>query len=370
MICITLTLYLPFATKWLIKKIDVQLGVRAKTTPLVIGPKGSKFDLVLHELYFSNRIGEEVKTADLREILETDPGLPIPLYIKVTARKKYPIVGTTIDYLSFRFLEIARGETLTLLGDCIVRARVGEDLKLKPGDKLISDPLNVFDIAGEYPLRMHVRGILAATDTVDDDAVFVDTKTAWIIAGTGHGHMDVRKAGDDVILNRTENSVSANASLLHFQEINQKNIDSFHFHADLDHLPITAIIVVPNGRKLLALLRGKYNSDSAVLKALLPFSVVQEMMGMVLKAKRHIDTNHVFVTVSTALFLLLVVLLSLRLRKKEMETIFLIGCSRGTIFWLQALELFIILPVSALIAGHASWLTTQFAEELILGIRL
>ena len=39
-------------------------------------------------------------------------------------------------------------------------------------------------------------GILAPTSTPDDEAVFVDIKTAWVISGIGHGHEDVVTAED------------------------------------------------------------------------------------------------------------------------------------------------------------------------------
>ncbi len=47
----------------------------------------------------------------------------------------------------------------------------------------MSSPESVFDITGVYPLKMNVVGILQPTGTPDDDAVFVDVKTAWVIGG-------------------------------------------------------------------------------------------------------------------------------------------------------------------------------------------
>ena len=55
------------------------------------------------------------------------------------------------------------------------------------GGHVVSSPESVFDLAGVYPLKMAVVGVLAPTHTPDDDAVFVDVKTAWVIAGLAHG---------------------------------------------------------------------------------------------------------------------------------------------------------------------------------------
>ena len=73
----------------------------------------------------------------------------------------------------------------------------------------MSDPENVFDLAGSYPIIMHVRGVLAPTGTADDGAVFVDIKTEWLIMGIMHGHQDVEKADPSLLLGRdTTNNIS------------------------------------------------------------------------------------------------------------------------------------------------------------------
>jgi putative ABC transport system permease protein len=67
----------------------------------------------------------------------------------------------------------------------------------------------------------------------------------------------------------------------------------------------------------------------------------------------------------TMLFLVLVVLLSLRLRQAEMDTMFKLGCSRQTMVWLQAAELSIVLGISLAAAGVLSWATWMFGTDLI-----
>ena len=63
----------------------------------------------------------------------------------------------------------------------VIGADVAKQLSLKTGDSLISTPETVFDIAGIYPLKMNIVGVLKQSHTPDDRAVFVDLKTAWII---------------------------------------------------------------------------------------------------------------------------------------------------------------------------------------------
>ena len=130
---------------------------------------------------------------DLDAINASRLALGLPVLNKYAARGQ-PIVGTSLEYFDFRGLHIAAGAGLTRLGDCVLGAAAAEKLRLHPGDKLMSDPENVLDIAGSYPINMHVAGILAAAGTADDGAVFVDLKTVWLIMGIMHGHQDIAKA--------------------------------------------------------------------------------------------------------------------------------------------------------------------------------
>ena len=195
---------------------------RAVSTPLVIGAKGSALDLVMNTLYFGDERPEAISMEAVNRIWDSELALPIPMYTRFKARG-YPIVGTTLDYFEFRRLKIASGRTLAVLGECVLGARAAEDLKLKPGDSLVSSPESLFDLAGVYPLKMKVVGVLEKAHTSDDLAVFVDLKTAWVIQGLGHGHQDVTQLKDPtLVLKRSGSNVAATAKLYHYTEISEK----------------------------------------------------------------------------------------------------------------------------------------------------
>lgn len=363
--CITLTGYLPVTFHWLVDHFQGQLTARAQTTPLVLGAKGNRFDLALHALYF--RVGAPA-TITMQEVDNIRAGGladPIPLDIQFRARG-FPIVGTSLEYFSFRGLEVTDGSPLVRLGDCVLGAGVARALRLGPGDRLTTDPENVFDISGTYPLNMRVVGVLAEAHCPDDEAVFVDLKTSWIIQGIGHGHQDLTTTDDDkVILERTDKKVVARDSLFQYTEITEDNLASFHFHGDPAGFPITACIVLPHDQKSEVLLLGRYGSPKARAQILKPVDVVKELMEMVFKVRRFFDATIVLVAVSTGLFLVLVVLLSLRLRRREMETMFKLGCSRLTIFWLQSVELATILLASFTLALALASVTMYFAPMVM-----
>jgi putative ABC transport system permease protein len=205
---------------------------RARTTTLLIGAKGSSLDLVMNSLYFSDVIPGQISMTATEQIMHSELALPIPLYVRFKARG-FPIVATIIDYFDFRKLKISKGRGLAYLGECLLGAEAARALNLQPGDSLISSPESLFDLAGVYPLKMKVVGIVAATQSADDRAVFVDLKTGWVIAGIGHGHTDVEQAGDPtVILERKDDNIIANTKLMEYTEITEQNLDSFYFHGN------------------------------------------------------------------------------------------------------------------------------------------
>ena len=107
----------------------------------------------------------------------------------------------------------------------------------------------------------------------------MDYRTAWVIAGLGHGHEDLANVQDpDVLLGRDGDTYRANAKLLQFNEITDENIDSFHFHGSPANYPITAIIALPHDEKAGALLRGRYvgaGEDGELQQILVPGDVIE-----------------------------------------------------------------------------------------------
>jgi putative ABC transport system permease protein len=338
--CLTLTAVLPLTAHLLISHYGESLMARARSTPLVVGAKGNRFDLVLKALYFGSAQVDPIRMAEVESIYDSELAVPIPLHLCYTARK-YPIVGTTLEYFEFRGLRVCRGSLPHRLGQAVLGAKVAAALQLGPGDSLFSDQRSLYDITKTYPLKMQIVGVLAAANSPDDNAVFVDIKTTWIIAGITHGHQDARTVDDSLILQRTDEDVTTSDAIVEYNEVTPENIDSFHTHGDPGELPLSAIIVVPNDPKSATIIKGRY-SLSETHRMLVPEEVVEELMGLVFRVKRFFDANFALITLSTVLFIILVVLLSQRIRKREMETMYKIGCSRMTTFWLQAAELAIV----------------------------
>lgn len=366
--CVTLISFLPLSLELLLSESQRQLMARAETTPLLVGAKGSALDLVMNSLYFGTTVPEVVPMAAVDRVADSDLASPIPLYVRFKARG-FPIVGTTLDYFDYRGLAITAGRNLTLLGECVVGARVAQALNLRPGDSLLSSAETLFDLAGIYPLKMRVVGVLAPTQGPDDLAVFIDLKTAWVIQGLIHGHADVREVTDPtLVMERSAGNVTVTAKIAQYTEITDKNIDSFHLHGAPGGYPISAIIAVPRDDKASALLRGRYVGAASATESqqiLVPGKIVGELLDIIFQIKSLLDAVILVVGIATVLALTLVFALSLRLRHREIQTIFKLGCSRSTIARLMGAEIAIILAASGAITALLLTIAAHYDDVLV-----
>ena len=372
---VVLTVLLPVTIRILLWQFNQKIASRADATQAVVGATGSNLDLALNATYF--RINPDMKPIRYDEskyIEETGLAVAIPIHARFTA-KSFHVVGTSLDYFELRGLEIDTGFAFGTLGDCVLGSEVASKLGLQPGQRLESDRRNALAFAGETPLRMTVAGVQKPSGSPDDRTVFVDVKTAWVIEGLGHGHEDLSDAaeGSVQVLKKTDKQIIASAGVTEFIEITNDNIDSFHFHGNVDDFPLTSIIVITDSDENETILEGRYQTDPNRngLQLTRPPVVIRELMAMVLRVNRFFEANSLLVGLATGMLLVLVIVLSLRLRAREMETMFRIGCRRGTIIWLQAWELAIIFTTAAvLLTGLIIWvwsISGGLVQSLLIG---
>jgi len=330
-----------------VRHAQADLRARAASTPQIVGTKGSALDLMMTALYFKK---ENLASLSLKEMPEGG----IPLHVRFEAQKA-PIVGTALEYFAFRGLALKAGKQITRLGDCVLGARLADERGLKPGDAIFSTPEQTFDMAGTYPLKMRITGVLTANGTPDDDAVFCDLKTAWLIEGRAHGHDDVK--GTDVLQEEEHNTV-ANAAVRMFQEVTEANLNSFHFHGDTGEYPISAAIVVPPDAKTEALMAGQY-AKSKTAQLIRPRDDMEGLLTQLVRLEGF-ATTMLLTTAGAALFVsALVFALSFRLRKREFTTLEDIGVSRVSLIRVKSLEIVLIalfaMGIAALLYAVANW---------------
>jgi len=367
---IMLIVYLPLALRVLVRQSADELTARAAATPQLVGAKGSPLELALSSLYFESDTPELTTFAQATRINETRLAQAIPLYVRFHVRSQ-PIVGTDIEYFGFRELELAQGRAMATLGECVVGARAARELAVGVGDSVISSPESVFDLAGVYPLKMSVVGVLEPSHTPDDIAVFVDLKTAWIIQGLVHGHMDMTSLEASTgVLSRDESNVVANASVVQYTEITPDNIGSFHFHGTVDDYPISAVIAVPHDQKSGTILMGRYEAADDSAQVLQPTSVMNELLDTVLTVQSFVIAGMLLAGLAALATAVLVVVLSLRLRKKEIETMVKIGGSRSRILSVLATEIVVVVALAVSLALILTAATATFGSAAIRSLLL
>ena len=362
---IMLIVYLPVALRVLVKQSAAELTARAEATPLLVGAKGSPLELALSSLYFESDTPELTTYAEAERIADSDLAQAIPLYVRFKVRQQ-PIVGTSLEYFELRGLKFADGRAMVMLGDCVLGARVAEALDVAVGGTVISSPESVFDIAGVYPLKMSVVGVLEPSYTADDVAVFVDLKTAWIVQGLVHGHQDM-SAPEAVsgVLSREGDNIVANASVVQFTEITPDNADSFHFHGSVEGYPISAVIAVPHDQKSGTILMGRYESPDDPTQILQPTTVIDDLLGTIFTVQNFVVAGMLLVGLAALATAVLVFVLSLRLRKREIETMAKIGGSRVRVAGVLVTEVAVVVLMSVVLAGVLTALTARFASTSV-----
>jgi putative ABC transport system permease protein len=361
---ITLMLFLPVATRLLVEDSATALTARADQTPLILGARGSELELVLNALYFHAESPVEIDNRVIAEAQSSELASFIPIHSRFYAQGA-PIVGTSLDYFQFRGLTIAEGRQMGMLGECIIGANFAARLGLGPGDSIVSSPETVFDIAGVYPLKMTIAGVLAPSGTADDDALFVDVRTAWIIQGLGHGHSDLADStAGAAVLSRGEEVIVANASLRQYAEITPENVAAFHFHGSNEKFPLTSVIVDPPDQKNATLLRGRYQDDE-LLQLVVPGSVLDDLLETVFVVQNYVILGLAILSFSTIAVIALVFLLSQQLRKGEFHTLLRIGASRGYIAILITSEIGFVFLISVSLAAGLTLVTRHYALQIL-----
>lgn len=347
-VCVAAACAIPLVVRVLVHDFQRSLVTRAEATPVVIGSKGNRFDLTLSLLYFRRVETEPISFADFQQLATNGSGAWIPLHVRFTTRGR-PLVATSPDYFEHRRLRPAMGTLPLVVGDAVLGANLARELGFRVGDTLFSDQREVFDISKPQALKMHVVGILAPSGGPDDEAVFTETKTAWILEGLSHAHVDPKKAPEKVVMEKDPGRIVLSEALIDYNEVTPENIRSFHLHADDAHLPLSGIIFVPDSRKSGTLIVSRLNSGKT-LQAVVPLAVVEDLLAYVFRLRALLDGVSLVLGLLTGFLVGLVTTLSIRIRSRELETLRRIGVSRATIAAMFGWEIVLLLGSGATLA--------------------
>lgn len=359
---IALILFLPAALRVLVGAAADDLTARAEATPLLLGAQGSAVDLALSSLYFREPNVPPIPYREAEVVAKMGIAQVIPLHLGFTVSEQR-VVGTTPEYLDLRELELRDGRRFAILGEAVLGARAAERLGVGVGDAVISTPAGAFDVAGSFPLRMSVVGVLEPSHTPDDEAVFVDLKTAWAIEGIAHGHDEVVADTDPAA---GPSAVTAEPTLLPYTEITPENLASFHFHGDPGDYPISAAIVVPADQRSTVLLRGRLaEGEGGAARIVVPLSVVDDLVDTLFSARDAATAVSLGLALATVVTSALVFALVIRLRRREIATMHRMGAPRGRVRAVLALEIAGVVVAATGIAAALTVATARSGDFMI-----
>jgi putative ABC transport system permease protein len=362
---ITVIIFLPLALELVLDRSSEGLRARARATPLLLGAPGSPLELVLNSLYFEGEVPAPLEFAAVADILDTGLAGAIPLHVRYRVGEQ-PVVGTSPDYFEFRGLRIATGRRVAISGEAVLGAAAAQALGVGPGDRVVTSPETVFDVTGSYPLELAVVGVLASAGTPDDRAVFVDVLTTWIIGGIGHGHAGLEEPeSSGGVLKRDGKHIVANASLVKYRTITLDNLADFHFHGDTGGFPLSAVIALPHNAKSGVLFEGRFDDPESSVRIVRPRETMDSLLGMVFSVRQYVLVAVVLVGMAAFATTTMVFLLSIRLRRAEINTMTRMGADPRRVAAILGAEIVLVMTASLVLAGALTALATAWGEEMI-----
>lgn len=370
LLALSLVGFLPLAVDGVVDAGERSLRSRAEATPLVAGAPGAPIDLVLSALYFRTPPERVVRFGEIDALVEGELATALPIVLGDRV-KGAPLVGVDPGYVRFRGLRCVDGRPFAVAGECIVGATVAARAGIVVDDRITTEPREMFDLAGAYPLRMRVVGVLEPTGGADDEAIFSSLETAWIVQGLAHGHDELEDADDpELVMGRRDGVVVGSAKVREFVEITDDNRDSFHFHGPPEERPVTAAILLPRDRKAGTILLGRADVGRLPMQVVRATEVIERLLVEVFRVRRILLAVLAAVAVATALLVAVVIALSIRIRATEIDTMNLIGAGRGRVAVILGTEVVILVGLAIAIAAAGGVLVTMSipaVERLLLG---
>jgi putative ABC transport system permease protein len=346
LIAISLACSLPIVTSNIVNQYLQTLYTRSGNPPVMLSPRGSRFDAVLKVQYFLGESLPSLQWQDATHITTNRSLRCIPIHLLHTANAQAtPVIGTSRDYFTVRDLNLQSGHIFAQAGECVVGALVDVS-----NDILQTDISNPFDLSATPPLSLIVVGRLQPSGTPDDLGVFVSLDTAWILDGYGHGH-DIADQGtaaaNSSVLSEATDGHRPNKSI---RTINEANRHKIHFHGNPNLYPISAVLIWPKTFRDQVVLEGKYINHKSQ-QILRPDVEIGTIMRYVFQMNTILQRIFLLLGAVTLLLIAVIIFQSINVRKHDLETMRLLGCSRLQVFKLLGTELFLLLTGAALLTG-------------------
>lgn len=353
-ISLAVVLAVPLAGRLLVLSYESRIAARASAVPIVIGSPGSRFDLALTAVYFRRSPIDPVPMSVCDTLQEEGRVTAVPIHARFTASGR-TVVSVGTEYFELMGLLPDAGTLPVLIGDATLGSAAAARLGLGPGDELVTDRRELYDLSVPPPFALRIVGVLKPTGTPDDEAVFTGIDTAWVLEGRSHSHIDARDVGEGQVLARAQGVITVAPTLDTAQRASDADMLSFHVHGDRGELPLSAVLVFDEDQKDLTIIESRINALGAA-QAVVPSELVEELFAVVLRVRAVFDAISAVLGGATLVLVCLTSALAARLRMPEFLALERMGVPSWYVAGLVAGQTAVVLVLgclgaAALVAG-------------------
>ena len=305
---------------------------------LIVGPSGSKTQLAMNTMYFTD---EPLGTIPYSVVTELDANPNVTSVIPYAMADNYNgsrVVGTSSLFLSGKTLKDGKmiNDSSTL--EAVVGASVAKQNGLKVGDTIYTS--HSVAESSKHETGILIVGILEETYSVYDKVVFTQIRTLWEM----HDHGDDEHGSDD--------------SAEHNGEHNEEQEGEEHKHL---HGTVCAVLVNTKNPTYAMQLVKEYNNKTIVsedstfsLQAIEPMQIVRDVLNDADDTKYIVFVLCAIILIMNIIVISIITLLNMYHSAKEISLMRLIGISMKKINLLYLIQNSIIGAVSTLIAFGVS----------------
>jgi putative ABC transport system permease protein len=318
---------------------------------LVVGPRGSRFQLILSTIYRIDRPIENLPWRfyeDLKKNPLVDKAIPISLG-DLTEQGQFPIVGTTPQYIVTPYGSggakfAVRGANMNEAWDAVIGSEVARK--------------NGWDIGSEFRLihggqddhvhdeRFTVRGVLQRTGTPNDRSVFVNLEGFLMLAGHEKPVSEAIAREAD-FYDETIEEVRARYADEIAEEATHDH--SAHEHSHEHPLPkvqreITSVVIISKGSDEVRKAAATMALESELKKGFKamganPVGVMRELMdGLLANVRLAVLVLTGLIIVVSGIGIFVSIYNSMADRRREIAIMRALGAQRQTVFSIVLLE--------------------------------
>ncbi|MTH36305.1 FtsX-like permease family protein [Paracoccus limosus] len=315
---------------------------------LVIGAPGSETQLVLSTV-FLQPAALPLVSGDVLAALARDPRVSWAAPVGFgDFHRGWPVIGTTTQLVENTAPGLAEGRIFAAEGEAVIGATVG----LAVGDAIRPTHGELSRGGHDHEdVSYRITGRLQATGTPWDRAILVPIQAVWHLHGleTGAGHDDAPAEAHDE--HEHGHGFDADAPLTEAWQ-----------PGEVPGLP--AILVKPSSIANAYKLRQEYRQQGGTM-AVFPAEVLTSLYGTLGDARQVLAAVAAATQGLVAAALLLVTMVHIGQRRRQIGALRALGAPRGAIFALVWAELFALIAAGIVLGVLGGWLAASYLGRLV-----